>query len=181
MASIPFSIEEYINRQSRFHSKLPENSMVIIPTNSNCIRSNDTNYPFRGNSYMLYLCGWYDPDAVFVSHNIDGHWTTSLFVQPSDTKAEIWEGRRVGVENASINWPVDEAYSITEIDHIILKNLENINNVFIIQGLNKQLDDIVFESLTNKSRSRNKTGKGPRSVSDPSYLLDEMRLIKSKN
>jgi len=100
MASIPFSIEEYINRQSRFHSKLPENSMVIIPTNSNCIRSNDTNYPFRGNSYMLYLCGWYDPDAVFVSHNIDGNWTTSLFVQPSDTKAEIWEGRRVGVEKS---------------------------------------------------------------------------------
>jgi Xaa-Pro aminopeptidase len=180
MASIPFSIEEYINRQSRFHSKLPENSIVIIPTNPNCTRSNDTNYPFRGNSYMLYLCGWYDPDAVFVSHNIDGQWITSLFVQPSDTKAEIWEGRRVGVVNASINWPVDEAYPITEIDHIIQKNLEKSKNVFIIQGLNKQLDDIILESLTNKSRSRNKTGNGPRSVSDPSYLLDEMRLIKSK-
>ena len=180
MASLPFSDKEYRNRQSKFHSHLPENSIVIIPTNTNSTRSNDTNYPFRGNSYMLYLCGWYDPEAVFVSHNIGGDWITSLLVQPSDAMAETWEGRRVGVENASTNWPVDGAHSITEIDHIIKNKLEKCKNVFIIQGLNKKLDDIVFKSLTKKSRSRNISGNGPRTISDPSYILDEMRLIKSK-
>ena len=40
----------------------------------------------------------------------------SLFVQPRDEKKEIWEGRRIGVEQASTQFPVDEAYSIDDLD-----------------------------------------------------------------
>ena len=42
---------------------------------------------------MLYLCGWEDPEAVFVAFNSGEDWVTSLFVQPKDVLMEIWEGR----------------------------------------------------------------------------------------
>ncbi len=179
MTNLPFSLDEYLTRQSRLHSQLPEKTIVIIPTNPYHTRSNDTNYPFRGNSYMLYVAGWYKPNAIFVSSNVTGHWKTSLFVEPNDIISEVWEGRRIGIENAKLSWPIDETYSILDMDKIIGNKLKEHTNVYHIQGLNHELDKLVMKSLTDKSRSRNLKGVGPRNLSDPSYILDEMRLIKS--
>ena len=115
--TLPFSISEYQERQHKLYSQLPENSVVIVPSNPYAKRSNDTNYPYRANSYMLYLCGRRYPEAIFVSSNLSGSWTTSIYVQPNDNLAEIWEGRRIGVQNAMkyLNDDVSDRYfNLTE-------------------------------------------------------------------
>ena len=109
--ALTFPVSEYSERQSAFLGQLPSNSLVLIPTNPKSIRSNDTHYPFRANSYMLYLCDWNESDSVWMASNSTGEWETTLFVLPRDTKAEIWEGRRVGPEGAAKYWPVDKAHS----------------------------------------------------------------------
>ena len=77
----------------------------------------------------------------------------------------------------SVNIPLNTIEnSIDKIKEILLKS----KNVFIIQGLNDKLDDLVNISLTKKSRKRNVEGKGPVTIGDPSYIIDEMRLIKSE-
>ncbi|MBU03580.1 MAG: hypothetical protein CMA58_01160, partial [Euryarchaeota archaeon] len=129
---------------------------------------------------MLYLCGWEYPEAIFVSNNCSGPWNTSIFVQPNDNLAEIWEGRRIGIDNAMKNWPVDDAHSMDKGIEIIKNLLDESKNVFIIQGLNDKLDNLINDSLTKKSRKRNVNGKGPVSIGDPSYIINEMRLIKSQ-
>ena len=96
IGDLPFSMGEYKLRQDRFLSQNKEDTLVLIPTNSVKIRSNDTSYPYRANSYMLYLCGWSEPEAIFMAFNDSGVWKSCLFVRPRDTRAEIWEGRRVG-------------------------------------------------------------------------------------
>ena len=92
MSKPDLSDSEYTSRQSVFLGQLPEDSLVLMPTNPVAYRSNDTAFPFRANSYMLYLCGWSDPEAVLMAHREGVKWVTTLFVQPRDTKAEIWEG-----------------------------------------------------------------------------------------
>ena len=114
MGEPAFSDSEYLYRQSAFLEQLPEDSLVLMPTNQVAYRSNDTNFPFRANSYMLYLCGWSDPEAVLMAHRDGTEWITTLFVQPRDTKAEIWEGRRVGVEGAVSGWPVNRALPLDD-------------------------------------------------------------------
>jgi hypothetical protein len=86
---LPFESSEYTNRQERLFAQLPESSILIIPTNDRKIRSNDVVYPFRPNSYMLYLCGWKEDEGVFVAHNQSGNMESVLFVPPRDTKKEI--------------------------------------------------------------------------------------------
>ena len=54
------------------------------------------------------------------------------------------------------------------------------NGVYLIQKLNEDIDQIVHEALTSKSRQRNTYGMGPISLSDPSSILDEMRMCKSQ-
>ena len=180
MANLPFPEAEYRGRQSRFLDKISQDSLVLIPTNPNSIRSNDVHYPFRASSYMLYLCGWTDPESVLMAKHNGNDWVTSLFVQPNDTTAEIWEGRRIGIEGASARWPIDEAHSLLQMNEIVRAALSESNGVYLIQKLNEDIDQIVHEALTSKSRQRNTYGMGPISLADPSSILDEMRMCKSQ-
>ncbi len=159
-------MEDYRIRQELFLNDLPNDSIVLIPTNPISYRSNDTTYPYRASSYMLYLCGWDAPEAVFMAYRASDTWVTSIFVQPRDTKAEIWEGRRVGVEGASSNWPIDEAHSLSDIDEIISEKFKNSNKIYSIPGSNSLLDKIIHKSGSE--------------VLDPREILDNMRVIKSE-
>ena len=114
---------------------------------------------------MLYLCGWSEPESVWMAINTGGVWVTSLFVPPQDTKAEIWEGRRAGPEGAAKIWPVDEAHSILDLNSIVSSMLDKYDNVYAIRGLNTQIDSLldVYE----------------KEVLDPKPHLDSLRVIKS--
>ena len=116
--SLPFDRSEYMSRQDLVFSKLPKSSLAIIPTNDRKIRSNDVSYPFRANSYMLYLCGWEDDDGTLLATNLSGKWETTLFVSERDTTKEIWEGIRIGVDGAKL-WPVDHTGSLESLDYRI--------------------------------------------------------------
>ena len=163
---LTFSESEYLSRQSAFLAQLPEDSLILIPTNPCAVRSNDTHYPFRANSYMLYLCGWDEPDSVWAASNLDGEWKTSLFVLPRDTKAEIWEGLRAGPEGASKDWPVDEAYSIQELKSIVSPLLDSSTSVYAIRSLNSEIDSML-DSYGGE-------------LQDPRPFLNALRVIKSE-
>ena len=167
MSKPDLSDSEYTSRQSVFLGQLPEDSLVLMPTNPVAYRSNDTAFPFRANSYMLYLCGWSDPEAVLMAHREGAEWVTTLFVQPRDTKAEIWEGRRIGVEGTVSGWPVDQASSLEDIDDSIALHLNDCTSVYSISGLNSKLDELISRA------------DGAELV-DPTPILDGMRVLKSK-
>ncbi len=165
MTVLPFSTDEYRNRQNNFLSQIKENTLVLIPTNPVRIRSNDTTYPYRANSYMMYLCGWNEPEAVFMAFHDSEGWKSSIFVRPRDTHSEIWEGRRIGVDGALDKWPIDEAYSIEDMDEIIENKILQCNSVSTIEGFDKELDSII--------------GKSDNNILDAREILDTLRVIKS--
>ena len=161
---LPFETSEYTNRQERLFSQLPDSSIVIIPTNERKIRSNDVVYPFRPNSYILYLCGWSEDEGVFVAHNQGGEVVSVLFVPPRDTNKEIWEGIRIGVDGAK-SWPVSDTQSIENIETEIRKIMKKSSHVFTIPGISKSIDNICREIDE---------------ISDPRPIIDPMRRIKSE-
>ena len=165
MGQLPFSLEEYRSRQDRFLSEYNEDTLVLIPTNPVRIRSNDTSYPYRANSYMLYLCGWKQPEAVFMAFHDSGIWKSCLFVQPRDTRAEIWEGRRVGTEGAASFWPIDEAFSIDDMEQIVQEKISNSNSISTIIGFDKKLDNMIDKCNLE--------------IIDARTILDDLRVIKS--
>ena len=91
MKGTVFGHSEYQKRQEELLDKLPMNSIVILPNNVPSIRSNDTKYPYRANSYLMYLSGWEEPDSTLVLTKISGHTNVTLFVKPRNTESEIWE------------------------------------------------------------------------------------------
>ena len=166
MSETALSDSEYLSRQSVFLGQLPEDSLVLMPTNPVVYRSNDTAFPFRANSYILYLCGWSDPGAVLMAHREGAEWVTTLFIQPRDTKAEIWEGRRIGVEGTVSGWPVDKAHSLEDIADSVTPYLDACSSVYCISGLNPVLDELI-------------SGSDGAELADPTPILDDMRVLKS--
>lgn len=67
---------------------------LVVRTNPETVYSNDVHNRFRPNNDFWYLTGFAEPGATLV---MDGD-KDFLFVRPRDPKAEIWNGRRLGVE-----------------------------------------------------------------------------------
>ena len=161
-----FEHSEYQRRQEEFIDKPPMDSIVILPNNVPSIRSNDTKYPYRANSYLMYLSGWEEPDSTLVLRKISGNTDVALFVKPRDTESEIWEGRIVGVEGAQNGWPINQAFAITDFESIMEDNLKEISNLYLFKGINLETDVLV-----------DKLWEGD--ILDPLPHIDEMRTIKS--
>ena len=162
---LPFDREEYLSRQESVFSKLPKSSLAIIPTNDRKIRSNDVSYPFRANSYMLYLCGWEEDEGTLLATNSSGKWVTTLFVPDRDTTKEIWEGIRIGVDGAK-SWPVDHTDSLLSLDSRIKELVSDGNRVFTIPGAYSSLDILIHDNTETE---------------DLSAYIDPIRRVKSAN
>ena len=160
------SKSEYFQRQDELISKVLPNSLVIIPNNQTSVRSNDTKYPYRANSYVMYLSNWLEPNSVISFSNSDNMRETTLYVKPRDTEREIWEGRIIGPEGALSDWPVNSSYSILDFENNIKSRLSKYSNLYLITGVDPEIDNIVRKYWD-------------KDILDPRVYLDEMRSIKS--
>jgi len=160
------SKSEYFQRQDDLISKVLPNSLVIIPNNQTSVRSNDTKYPYRANSYVMYLSNWLEPNSVMSISNSDNKRETTLYVKPRDTEREIWEGRIIGPEGALSDWPVNSSYSILDFENNIKSRLNKYSNLYLITGVDPEIDNIVCKYWD-------------KDILDPRVYLDEMRSIKS--
>jgi Xaa-Pro aminopeptidase len=178
-APAPISNDEYRSRQNRLFSQFGKNDVIIICSSPETIHSNDVHHPYRSQSDMIYLTGWYEPESLMFAQNIDGKWQVSLFVQPKDTLKEIWEGRRPGVEGAISKWPIDKAYPIEQLDNILSESIAKSSKLYHRTGIRSEVDTIVVEAIQRRGRARQLLGSGPVALEDPSSRIAELRLRKS--
>ena len=158
--------------------KMMRDGIAIIPTSPEAIRNRDSHYPYRFDSYFYYLTGFKEPESVVVL--VAGANPKSiLFCRDKDMEREIWDGFRYGAEAAKTEFGFDEAYSINELDAVILKLLANQPTLFFSLGESTHWDTRVMGWI-NTLRSQSRSGvRVPDEVADVRQLLDEMRLVKS--
>src|SRR5579883_486376 len=82
--------KEFAERRQRFISKMLPNSIAVIVSNPEQTRSNDTLFPFRQSSDMLYLSGFPEPQSLLILSNIMDKPGFMMFVRPKDRAREIW-------------------------------------------------------------------------------------------
>ncbi len=170
-------IVEFQQRRSKLLSAMGE-GIAIIPTAPETIRNRDSHYPYRFDSYFYYLTGFKEPESVVVL--VAGAMPkTILFCRDKDMEREIWDGFRYGADAAKSEFGFDEAYSINELDAVVLKLLANQPKLFFSLGENSSWDARVMGWM-NTLRTQARSGiRVPDDVSDIRQLVDEMRLIKS--
>ena len=165
-------LDEFIKRMN------PE-SVAIIASAREAMRSNDTLYRYRQDSDFYYLTGFDEPEAIaVVSPSKEQKYT--LFVRPRDPEREIWDGRRAGVEGAKREYGADEAFPISEFEEKIGEYLNGAPNLYYrIGNGNADLDETIINQIKRLRALGRKGLRAPEAIIDTGTLIHEMRLFKS--
>lgn len=100
------SKEFHKERREILRKKMPANSVAIVFANPTRNRANDVDYIYHQDPNFYYLTGYREPNAVLVifkenQTDEDGSaYNEILYVQERNVQAEMWNGRRLGVEGA---------------------------------------------------------------------------------
>src|SRR3990167_9741447 len=122
--------QQYSIRRQNFANKLIENSIAILPANSNAIRNGDSDYLFRQDSNFYYLTGCNESNAVLVIINEPRQCLSMFFSRPHNTMQEQWVGLFLGQDGACQILGMDSAFSIYELDDQLSTLFANKNAVY---------------------------------------------------
>ena len=155
------------------------NSIAIIPSAHEQVRSRDTEFPFRQDSDFYYLCGFTEPDAVLVLIPGRKHGQFVMFCRDRDLSLEMWHGFRAGPEGVCDNFSADDAFPIGDIDEILPGLIEGRDRVYYSMGRSTEFDQQIM-AWVNQIRSKEAFGAvPPGEFTDLDHMLHDQRLIKS--
>lgn len=152
------------NRRDKLLSQLDDNALVIVSTNPEQLRNGDVYYPFRPHSDFWYLTGFTEPQAVVVfSKECD-----TIFLREKNPAREIWDGKRLGVSDATKTLDVNQAYPISALKTQLPQLIKDTTTLYY-DFKPCTLDDEITQCL-----------KGVTTQSLAKYL-HEMRLYKDEH
>lgn len=97
----------FAKRRARVAEDLQDDQVLVVATHREALHSRDVHHRFRPHSDFWYLTGFNEPGAALVLEGDTGH--STLFLRQRKPAAEIWTGRRLGIENAPDVLGVDAA------------------------------------------------------------------------
>lgn len=152
------------NRRKELLSQLDDNCVVVISTNPEQFRNGDVYFPFRPQSDFFYLTGFQECESVAVisSNNY------TLFLRSKDKAREIWDGERLGLDDAPSVLKLDQAFDIKQIESELSQLITSDSTVYF-DAKPCEFDAKLSKLLSSYSQ---------KSLQDP---LHEMRLIKDEN
>jgi Xaa-Pro aminopeptidase len=174
-------ITEFAKRRKHLMDMSEKDSIFIIPSANEIIRSKDTTYPFRQDSDFWYLTGFNEPESVLVLVPGRQHGASLLFCRERDADKEAWDGPRLGPEGVVSALKLDDAYPITDLDDILPGLLEGRSRVYYHFGRDPDFD-LKLMGWLNQVRAQKRLGaEPPHEFLELGHLLDELRLFKSKS
>ncbi len=164
----------YAERRARLADRVGA-GVVVVPTAPERLRSRDSHYAYRHDSYFYYLTGFPEPEAVLVMV-VGDSLQTRLFCREKNAEREIWEGFRYGPEAAREAFGFDAGHPIGELDAMMPRLLAD--QLYCDLGADPAWDARVVGWL-NQVRAEARNGVvAPAGIRDVRTLLDEMRLVK---
>ncbi len=155
------------------------NSIAIIPSAGEQMRSRDTEHPFRQDSDFYYLSGFTEPDAVLVLTPGRRHGQYVMFCREKDPVLEMWNGFRAGPEGACEKFAADDAFPIADIDDILPGLIEGRERVYYSMGRSTEFDRQIM-GWVNSIRSKESSGAAPPGeFIDLNHMVHDLRLVKS--
>jgi Xaa-Pro aminopeptidase len=178
-APVSIGRREFARRRKNLMALMEPNSIAVIPSAREQLRSRDTEYPFRQDSDFFYLTGFPEPEAVLVLIPGRRQGQYVLFCREGDPERERWEGSRAGVAGAVERYGADDAFPIGDIDEILPGLIEGRERVYYSMGRSPDFDARLMGWVNN---IRGKAASGavpPGEFTDLNHMLHELRLVKS--
>lgn len=177
-------INVYRQRRQHVLSQIGEDGVAIIFAAPEQRRSNDTEYPYRQDSYFHYLTGFPEPGAALILNGREH--SATLLCRNKDPEHEIWNGFRYGYSAAREVFAFDCADDIGQWPAYLKKALSGHRHLFALWGLYPENDSKVQElwyeiARIANYRKTNGSTIAPESMVNLATILDPMRLIKDEH
>jgi Xaa-Pro aminopeptidase len=91
--------DAFAARRDRVAAGLTDDQILVVATHEEALFSNDVTHRFRPHSDFWYLTGFNEPGAVMT---LDSSGRYDMWMRARDPKAEVWDGRRLGLERADL-------------------------------------------------------------------------------
>lgn len=171
---------EFAKRRRQLMRMMGDNSIAIISSAAEQIRSRDTHFPFRQDSDFWYLSGFPEPEAVMVLAPGREAAEYILFCRDRDPQRETWDGRRAGPDGVIEYFEADDAFPIGDIDDILPGLLENRERIFYTMGTHRDFDQRVIGWVRRLREQLHSERGTPQEFISLDPFLHDMRLYKSK-
>ena len=171
----------YAERRARFMEAIGDDGVAIFTSPPERPRSQDTHFPYRPSSDIVYLSGFEEPQTVlvFAPGHDDGSFV--MFVPPHDEEREGWDGARAGEDGAMSVFGADVAHSVDELEAVLPRYLEGRHTLHYTLGDDEAFDRKVGRWLNKLRFRRGKPPAAPRLIADARDIVHEMRLRKSED
>ncbi len=170
----------YAARRQRVLAQLPADSVLLLPTLPERVRSRDTHHRHRADSSVVYLSGFAEPDAVLVLQSGDTD-RFGLICRSRDLEREIWDGRRAGLEGAQARFHADFALDVAELDRHVVTLLAGKKQLYTRLGQDAAWDAQVSRWMGQLQRQERQGVEAPLALVQADPLIDELRLIKDEH
>lgn len=168
---------DYAARRQRVMERIGEDAALVLFSNPEQRRSNDTLFPYRQNSDLFYLSGFEEPEAVLVLlPGADDPFV--MFVRPRDRDKEVWTGYRVGAEGAVQDYGADLAFELEALDEELPDLIAGRRTLYYELGRSQSHDANMLRWCASLKGSRARRDLSPDAFADPRKVLHPMRLIK---
>ena len=173
------TVELHAKRRQRLAKAMGPHSAAIVVAAPALIRNRDTEHVYRQDSDFAYLTGFPEPEAVAVIlRDASVKPVTILFCRDRNPEREIWDGKREGQDGARKNFGIDDAFSISQIDELLPRLLENRRAVYWDFGKLKEWDD-KLGVWCNTVKQKSRAGvRAPEQFFSLDAIVHEMRLRK---
>ena len=167
--------------RSAFLEHMEDGDVALFQGASLQVRNHDVDFPFRQESGFWYLTGFPEPEAaLMLAKGIEGVAEETLFVLPRDPAKETWHGRRFGPEGAMERLGFEDAHENDDFADVVRAALPKAKRVWARLGEQPELDGFVLESMASMRKQARLGITPPKEILDPGPVLDELRLIKSR-
>ncbi len=155
--------------------------IAIITTAPHQTRNGDVLFQFRPDSDFYYLTGFPEPDAiaVFIAERAEGEFL--LFCREKDSTKELWDGRRIGLEQAVSEYGADQAFPVSQLAQKLPELLNNHDKVYTMMGRYPDFDCELLSCINTVRGGRRSGDHAPSEYIDLRHILHEMRIIKHKD
>jgi Xaa-Pro aminopeptidase len=165
-------------RRRRRVAEQLDDAVLVLPGAPVRYRSRDTEYPHRPDSELYYVTGVREPGAVAVLRGGADGGELTLFVEPTDSRAELWTGPRPGPDGVRERFGADAAYALSELGTRLPALLAEAPEVYFRLGEHPVAEPLVIAAMRTARDRGARKGVGPFAIVDPGRVLDELRLRK---
>lgn len=173
--------EFHRQRREQLRKQLPARSVAVFFAAPVRNRANDVDHYYHQDPDFYYLTGYTEPNAVLIVYaepqTIEGKQVQDLlFVQPNNALAELWNGKRLGVEGAATTLGIATQPNTAFKSYI---NKANLTQVFVkplpTDVRDDERDDADLYSLLQQFKAKN----APTDVKGLQMVMAQLREQKT--